>query len=42
MSGIAMFTMVVSSRIMKKPRQSVASTSHGLAGRSCAVGAVIT
>ena len=30
MLGIAMFTIVVSSRIMKKPRQSTISASQGL------------
>ena len=34
MCGIAMFTIVVSSRIMKKPRHSAARTSHGLYLRS--------
>ena len=33
MSGTAMFTIVVSSRIMKKPMQRMLSTSHGLRGR---------
>src|SRR5574342_7721 len=42
MFGTAMFTIVVSSNVMKKPRQSTDSTSHGLnrvgaAGRSTAV-----
>jgi hypothetical protein len=41
-AGIAIFTMVVSSRIMKKPRQSTDSTSQGLCRRStCSVGAVM-
>jgi len=30
MRGMAMFTMVPSSRIMKRPRQSTARTAHGL------------
>src|SRR5947199_10128996 len=38
-----MFTIVVSSRIMKKPRQSTDSTSHGLCLRAtcCWAGALI-
>src|SRR5665647_2463384 len=41
MCGMAMFTIVPSSRIMKRPRQSTASTAHGfragLAGGASAV-----
>src|SRR2546430_7131010 len=41
-AGIAMFTIVVSNRIMKKPRHRMDSTSHGLCLRSaCSAGAVI-
>ena len=34
MLGVAMYTIVVSSMIMKKPRHTTSSAGHGLVGRS--------